>query len=284
MHAPLRNFRVVTLAANAPVPVAAARMAQLGAKVIKVEPPDGDPLGTKLCPAWYAALIKGQKVVRLDLKQPRDRARLDGYLKNSHLLLTSSRPSSLARMSLGWKQLHAKFPDLSHVALVGHPAPRQEVAGHDLTYQAQLGLLSPPNLPNTLMADMAAAERVFGAAVIALLSRQRPGKGAYTEVTLEEAAKAFVAPLQYGLTARGGALGGGLPQYNLYRAGDFHGDRWIAVAALEPGFVKRLQQDLRLTTLDHNALARVFLTRTADEWEKWALEHDLPIAAVRSVE
>jgi alpha-methylacyl-CoA racemase len=129
---------------------------------------------------------------------------------------------------------------------------------------------------------MAASERVFGAAVISLLSWLRSGKGFYTEVSLDEAARAFVAPLHYGLTARGGALGGGLPQYNLYRAGDRTGDRWVAVAALEPGFAKRLQEELQLSTLDQESLARTFQTRTADEWEKWALQHDLPIAAVRS--
>ncbi len=283
-HTPLQNFRVVTLAVNAPVPVAVARLAELGAKVVKVEPPDGDPLRTTICPEWYKDLSRGQEVVRLDLKNPRGRARLDSYLKKSHLLLTSTRPKSLARISLEWKQLHAKFPALSHVALVGHPAPRQDVAGHDLTYLAQLGLLSPPNMPNTLLADMAGAERVFGAAIISLLSWRRSGNGSYTEVSIEEAARAFAAPLHYGLTARGGALGGGLPQYNLYRARGLGNGAWVAVAALEPGFVKRLQQDLQLATLDHETLARTFLTRTASEWEKWALEHDLPIAAVRSTD
>ena len=128
---PLKRFRIVTLATNVPVPVAAGRLAELGAKVTKIEPPDGDALGTQHCPSWYQEMIRGQKVLRLNLKASKDRKRLDDFLEKSDLLLTSSRPASLERLSLGWKELHRKFPKLSQVALVGHPFPRRGVAGHD---------------------------------------------------------------------------------------------------------------------------------------------------------
>jgi alpha-methylacyl-CoA racemase len=277
---PLRHFRIVTLAVNVPVPLAASRLAELGAGVVKVEPPAGDPLGAVHCPEWYEEMAKRQKIVRLNLKDPKNRSRLDKYLKECDLLLTSSRPESLKRLSLGWKKLHANFPALSHVALVGHPAPRQGIAGHDLTYLAQLGLLSPPSMPKTLLADIASAERVFSTALILLLSRRRANTGSYVEVSIEEAAKAFAAPLHFGLTADGGVLGGGWPQYNLYRASD----GWVAVSALEPAFAKRLQESLQLSTLDRKSLELALLAGTTAEWEKWALERDIPLAAVRSID
>jgi len=274
---PLRGFRIVTLALNVPVPVAVSRLYQLGATVVKIEPPSGDALQTEHCPKWYNDLVKGQRIVRLNLKDPKDRARLDSFLSKSDLLLTSTRLDSLRRLSLGWKELHSKFPKLSHVALLGHPAPRQSLAGHDLTYQARLGLVAPPNMPTTLLADLAAAESVFGAALILLLSRKPRDPGAFEEVTIEEAARRFAAPLHYGLTAPGGVLGGGSPEYNLYRASD----DWVAVSALEPQFLARLQEELKLPNMNHAQLASALRARTAVAWDQWALERDIPLTGVR---
>jgi alpha-methylacyl-CoA racemase len=275
---PLRGFRIVTLAINVPVPVAASRLCHLGATVVKIEPPGGDPLETKHCPEWYNDLVGGQRIVRLNLKEPKNRARLDSFLAKSDLLLTSSRPDSLRRLSLGWKELHSKFPKLSHVALLGHPAPRQSFAGHDLTYQARLGLVAPPNMPITLWADLAGAESVFSAALILLFSNRRSRAGAFEQVTIEEATRRFAAPLHYGLTAPGGVLGGGLPQYNLYRASD----DWVAISALEPHFLRRLQKELGLPCcVESEQLASALRARTASEWDRWAIERDLPLTAVR---
>jgi crotonobetainyl-CoA:carnitine CoA-transferase CaiB-like acyl-CoA transferase len=72
-------------------------------------------------------------------------------------------------------------------------------------------------------------------------------------------------------------LGGGLPSYNLYRARD----GWISLAALEPHFRQKLLDELGLQTADREELASVFLTRAAEEWQTWAAERDLPIAALR---
>jgi alpha-methylacyl-CoA racemase len=277
LRKPLRGFRIVTLAVNVPVPVAAARLCHLGATVVKIEPPSGDPLGTNNCPQWYNDLACGQRILRLDLKGSKDRVRLNSFLAKSDLLLTSSRLDSLRRLSLGWKQLHSKFPKLSHIALLGHPAPLENIAGHDLTYQARLGLIAPPNMPTTLWADLAGAESVFTAALILLLSKRRSRAGVFEQVTIEEAARRFAAPLQYGLTAPGGVLGGGLPQYNLYRASD----DWVAVSALEPQFLRRLQEELRLPCVEREPLAAALRARTAAEWDRWAMERDLPLSSVR---
>nr|WP_242822428.1 CoA transferase [Thermaerobacter marianensis] len=144
---------MVNLAVNVPGPVAAARLQALGATVCKVEPPGGDPLAAA-APAWYEELTAGQEVVRLDLKTPAGRAALDERLAHADLLLTAQRPSALARLGLGPAALARRFPHLVHVAIVGYPAPRQEEPGHDLTYLAETGLLDPPALPRTLLADL----------------------------------------------------------------------------------------------------------------------------------
>src|SRR5262249_8587140 len=76
---PLENIRVLTLAVNLPGPLAVARLRQLGAAVVKVEPPEGDPLA-RVKPDWYRALHEGQEVFRLNLKDAEGRARLDTWL------------------------------------------------------------------------------------------------------------------------------------------------------------------------------------------------------------
>jgi alpha-methylacyl-CoA racemase len=255
-------MRVVTTGLNIPGPVAAARLRELGATVTKVEPPRGDPLALA-APAWYEELVTGQEVVRRDLKQET----IDDLLDEADLLLTSQRVSALARMGLAWDVLHERHPRLSQVAIVGEG----ERAGHDLTYLAGRGLLDPPRLPRTVMADLLGAERAVSAALALLLAR----KPSYVEVSLAEAAEVLAAPLRAGLTAPGGLLGGGLPAYGLYEASD----GWIAVAALEPGFRERLASGLGVE-LTQPALETAFHSRSAAEWEAWALEHDLPIVGL----
>lgn len=273
---PLRGMQVLTLAVNVPGPVAAARLRGLGATVVKVEPPEGDPLA-QTNRDWYEVLVAGQKVIRLNLKETEDRARLDELLGESDLLLTATRPAALARLGLGWPELHARYPRLSQTAIVGYPAPEDNVPGHDLTYLAGLGLLTPPELPRTLLADLAGAERAVSASLALLLGRELGLGTGYVQVPLAEAAAFFAEPLRYGITAPGGELGGGLPGYNLYRARE----GWISVAALEPHFWQRLLDELGLQTANREELASAFLSRTAEEWQSWAAERDLPIAAVR---
>lgn len=274
---PLEGVRVVTLAVNVPGPAAAARLHALGAAVTKVEPPAGDPLA-RASPAWYEELARGQQVLRIDLKEPDGRARLDEILTESELLLTSTRPAALERLGLAWAEVHARHPRLSQVAVTGHPPPREDRAGHDLTYQAALGFVEPPELPRTLLADLAAAERAVSAALALMLERARGGEARCVAVSAEEAASAFAAPLRHGLTVPGGPLGGGAEVYGLYRARE----GWIAVAALEPRFRRRLAEALGLGELSRPRLEAAFLARTADEWEAWATELDLPVAAVRA--
>ena len=97
--APLAAVTVVSLATNLPGPVAAARLVSLGASVVKVEPPAGDPLGM-VVPSWYDELIAGQEVITLDLKDPGGRSTLETELTSADVLLTSMRPSASARLGL----------------------------------------------------------------------------------------------------------------------------------------------------------------------------------------
>jgi alpha-methylacyl-CoA racemase len=262
----LYAMRVVSLAVYVPVPYAAQRLAALGAHVTAVEPPGGDPMAT-WCPAYYAELRAGQHVCRLDLKGADGRAAFAELLGHADLLLTSFRLSALRALGLDWERLSADYPRLSHVALVGVAATDDERPTHDLMLQAWAGLVSPPGLPTTLIADLAAGEQIVSTG-LSLLLGDRPG---FACVSLEDAVKPFAAPLRHGLTVPGALLGGGLPSYRLYRASD----GWIAVAALEPHFWSSLVGALG------EGLAEAFAAAPALYWEQWAAERGIPVAAVR---
>jgi crotonobetainyl-CoA:carnitine CoA-transferase CaiB-like acyl-CoA transferase len=275
---PLQDIQIVSLALNVPGPVAAARLHALGASVTKIEPPAGDPL-ERWSPSWYTALSAGQQIMHLDLKLPETREQLDWLLSEADLLLTSMRPSALQRLALTWEQLSACYPRLCMVAILGYPAPEQERAGHDLTYQAWLGLVDPGHMPRTLIADLAGAEQAINAALALLLGRERGLGSGYMEVFLAQAAESFAQPLRQGATTASGPFGGGLPRYGLYQAQE----GWVALAALEEHFWQRLKDELGLEEdeVQTDILQRIFLERTAVEWEAWGLERDVPILAVR---
>jgi alpha-methylacyl-CoA racemase len=275
----LQGVKIVSLALNAPGPGAAARLTKLGAEVTKVEPPTGDAIKTA-APAWYESLCQGQTVLRLDLKSPEGRSKLDELLAQADLLLASFRPSALQRLELDWESLRARHPKLCFVGIIGYPAPFQERTGHDLTYQSDLGLLRPPQMPPTLFVDLAGSERAVSMA-LALLNRAARGGGAGCAwISLHECAQDLAAPFKAGLTASGGLLGGGYPLYGFYRAND----GWIAIAAVEPHFAEKLLKELGLKKADRTALEQIFRQRKAAAWEKWAAELDLPLVAVREAE
>jgi alpha-methylacyl-CoA racemase len=104
----------------------------------------------------------------------------------------------------------------------------------------------------------------------------RTGESGCAWVSLHECAQDLAAPLRAGLTLPGGLLGGGYPLYGFYRVSD----GWIAIAALEPHFAQRLLSELALAKAERSELERIFLQRSAADWESWAAERDLPLVAV----
>ena len=265
----LDGVRIVTMAQNVPGPLAVARMTQAGARIIKVEPPTGDPL-LALSPAWHAEMHAGVPIERLDLKTEAGQARMRALLSDADVCITSQRPSLLVRFGIDPDTLRSRIPDLRTLRIVGSVRDPEQ-PGHDLTYQAQSGLLGN-EMPRTLAADVLASERVFSG-TLALL-RQPPGST--LDVGLVESLEPMVASLRHGLTVPNGPLGGAAPHYRVYTARTGR----VAVAALEPHFETRLYRELGLPK--RSDLSSCFLERTAVEWERWARERDLPVVEVTS--
>jgi alpha-methylacyl-CoA racemase len=275
---PLSGIRLLNLATKLPGPIAAAHLCDMGADVTKIEPAEGDLL-EEISPQWYERLHTNQKVIRLNLKKERDRTKFDDLLGGADLLLTAMRPPALRRLSLDWRTLHSQYPRLCHVGVFGYPPPMQNLPGHDLTYQASGGLVCPPLMPITLFTDMASGERLVSAALALLLFRARTNEGGQAQVAMTTVAEDLATPRHLGLTLPGASLGGKSPFYNIYKAKT----GWIAVAALEPHFAKRLVEGLRVKGIDQESLGSAFATRSADHWQRWASRHDIPLVKVRDV-
>lgn len=269
------RLRAVALVTNIPGPLAAHALARDGFAVTKVEPPQGDPLSTA-APAWYEAVTAGLEVLRMDLRDLDARERVESMLGSADLLITAMRASALDRLGIGWGPLHDRHPRLCHVAVVGEAAPHDDRAGHDLTYQAQAGLVYPPVMPRSVFADLFAAERAVAAAYRLVFERERTGKGSRVEIAIANGASALADPIRFGLTTPDGPLGGALPVYRLYEAAD----GWIALAALEPHFQARLRDALRIDEFGIAELSAKFAEGSCAYWEDVARQHDLPLRAV----
>ena len=252
------------MALNAPGPLAVARLAAEGARATKIEPPSGDPL-EGFCRPFYNELHQRVRVERVDLKSPQGNQRLRSLLDDADIFISSQRPSALARLGLTTQTLSR----VRWVNIVGERA-QPEVAGHDLTYLARAGLLRE-TLPVSLIADVLGSERAFSAALLLL----RQPAGTHIDVGLYDSLDSLIAPVKHGLTVPHGMLGGKLPAYGVYAAREGR----VAIAALEPHFRRRLYSALGLE--EGSDLTDAMRARTAEEWERWAEEHDLPIAAVR---
>jgi alpha-methylacyl-CoA racemase len=269
-------MRIVSIAQNAPGPVAVSRLVAEGAQAIKVEPPWGDGL-EGLCKPWYDHLHARVRVMRLDLKTPAGIAELKQLLANCDVFLASQRPAALARLHLDAASLAREFPQLRHVNIVGDTANPEE-PGHDLTYQARAGLLHVGRgsegrhaLPLTLLADMAGAERAHAA-----IKDVMHEPGGNRVVGLYDTLRDLAAPLYFGLTSPGGHLGGGNFSYQIYATKQGA----IAVGALEPHFRERLYEGLGLS--EGNDPSAAFATKTAAEWEQWAEARDIPLVEIKS--
>jgi crotonobetainyl-CoA:carnitine CoA-transferase CaiB-like acyl-CoA transferase len=283
---PLRGTRVVSLALNLPGPAALLRLAQMGARCTKVNPPAGDPM-RHYTPEGYASLHQGVKEVALDLKMPAGQAAIHRLLARTDILLTSFRPSALTKLGLDWKTLHKRYPSLSLIQVVGAPGPMAEVPGHDLTYQAEVGLVPTSELPASLFADMGGALMASEAALQATLVQKNTGKGSLHEVALSEAAAWLALPRQWQMTTPNGAVGGAHAGYRIYPCRNGR----VALAALEAHFAQRLCEvagvkiahpvkDLFKPAV-HRAIAAFVGTRTRQQLDALAQAHDIPLLTMK---
>ena len=278
---PLKGVRILSLALNLPGPAALMRCRLMGAACRKLEPPGGDPMA-HYSQAAYAQLHEGIKLLSADLKTEAGQKLLHRALAKADVLLTSFRPSATEKLGLNWKKLHRLYPALSQIAIVGSPGARAEEAGHDLTYQADSGLVPGLDLPATLYADMGGSLMTTEAVLQATLNQRLKGKGVFIEVALSSATGYLALPRQWCLMQPDSLIGGAHAGYRVYPCQDGR----VAMAALEPHFAARLCAAVGLPAPDagtmlapatRQAIADFLLTRTRRQLDLLAAEKDIPL-------
>lgn len=250
----LAGIRVLDVSQFIPGPQAALHLSDLGAEVVKVEPPGGEPMRT-LGPmdpdgvsAFYKLMNRGKTVIELDLKSGEGKAAFAALIAAADVLVESYRPGVLDRLGFDRATLEWLNPRLVHVALTGfgQTGPYRLRAGHDINYMALAGGLAAsgpaerPAFAYPPTADHASALQAALTAVAALLGRTRTGRGAFLDVSLAETVLAWQAiPLT--LAQRKGhepgraaaMLNGGTAYYQIYRTAD---GRFVTLGAVEPKF------------------------------------------------
>jgi alpha-methylacyl-CoA racemase len=250
----LHGIRVIDVSQFIPGPQAALHLCDLGAEVVKVEPPGGEPM--RIFPpldpdgvsAPYKLMNRGKTVVEIDLKSEAGKRAFADLIAAADVLVESYRPGVLDRLGFGRAELERLNAGLVHVALTGfgQTGPYRARAGHDINYMALAGGLAAsgteerPVAAYPPTADHASALQAALAAVAALFRRRETGSGAFIDVSLAETVLAWQAiPLTLaqrpGETPHRGAqiLNGGTARYHVYRTADA---KFITLGAVERKF------------------------------------------------
>jgi alpha-methylacyl-CoA racemase len=272
----LRGLLVVDFTRYLPGPFASRELLRLGARVVRVEAPDGDPLRL-VAPGWDAALNTGKESVVWDLE--RDPQFGPALAARADVVLEGFRPSVAERLGIGPSAL----PDsVVYCSVTGFGAGDVR-AGHDLNYAGWAGLLADtaPALPPVQVADLAGGSLFAVIEILgALLERQQTGRGKHLIVSMTHNAHRLAAHRLRGEPER--TLTGGLACYRIYETAD---GRFLTVAALEPKFFRRFCELLELPEVDDaEAFAARIRSKTLADWLELFDQEDVAVGPVATLE
>jgi alpha-methylacyl-CoA racemase len=271
---PLVGILVVDLTRYLPGPFASRELRRLGARVVRLEPPEGDPL-RDVEPDWDRALNAGKESVVWD--RTRDPELGPRLCARADVVLDGFRPGVAARLGVGPDDVPNR---VVYCSLTGFGAGDRRV-GHDINYLGWAGALAPvaPAMPPLPIADLAAGGLTAVARVLAgLLERERTGRGGRSVVSMTHGSHA--------LAQFAGALTGSLACYRIYRCAD---GRFLTVGALESKFWQRLcelieRPDLVARQDDaHAELEQVFGERALDDWLALFRDEDVAVGPVATL-
>ncbi|NBY68638.1 MAG: CoA transferase [Betaproteobacteria bacterium] len=311
----LQGLRVLDLSQFLPGPHLTMMMADHGASVIKIEPPQGEPvrnvgLSQNGHSVWFRNTHRNKRCIVLNLKAPQAR---DVFLKlacDADVIVEAFRPGVVDRLGVGYEDVRAVNPRIVYCAIsaFGQDGPLAHKAAHDMAVQAEAGLLSvnlgadgQPAIPGVPASDMAASLMALSGVLMALLRRETSGLGDYIDMSMYDALLAWTPNVMGPVFAEERApvvkderSWGGSSFNALYACAD---NRHLALAGGEPKFVKALLTALEGQALIPNALqppgaahepVRAFLRerfaqKTLAQWQTLLDPLDLAWAPVRSL-
>jgi CoA:oxalate CoA-transferase len=317
---PLAGVRVLDLSLNLPGPYATLILRSLGAEVIKVEPPKGDP--ARNVPPLFSIVNRGKKSVVLDLKEERDREAFHGLVARADVLVEGFRPGVMEGFGAGPEVMCERHPRLVYCAIsaYGRSGPYASRPAHDLNLQALTGAAhmqrDDEGRPRGVLipiADLTASVTAVASITTALYARERSGRGAYVDVALADTVHAFAHVWGEGLTPRHLPVASmlkksavfdfvdrqklhALPHYELFETKD---GRHLAIGIVdEDKFWRVLAKALGLSLLASLPLParaaggpplqylvrRAVRKRTLEEWTHLIDPNEVPVCPVLSLE
>lgn len=263
---PLQGTLVVALEQAVAAPLATCRMADAGARVVKLERAEGDfarqyDHAVHGLSSYFVWLNRGKESVVVDLKQSDDRQLLERLLQRADVFVHNLAPGAAERMDIGNAQLRARFPTLicCQISAYGTHGPYAERKGYDLLLQAESGLASVtgtregPGRVGVSICDIGAGLNAYSAVLEALLERSRTGRGRAIHISLFDTVVDWMSVplLQYEASGRQPPRLGlhhvSIAPYGVFRCAD--GEVLIAIQN------EREWRSLCATVLDNAALA-----------------------------
>jgi crotonobetainyl-CoA:carnitine CoA-transferase CaiB-like acyl-CoA transferase len=290
MREPLDGVRVLDLTRLFPFAVGTQMLADLGAEVIKVEPPGGEP--GRAMPGLFQASNNGKRSVTIDFRDPAGPSQLLSLCRDADVVVESFRPGTLARLGASTDAMRRAKPSLvtCSITAYGPEGPRSDLPGHDLNLYglsgaAQPRVEDPPIFPAVPVVDMAVAFFMPYCVLAALMRARETGLGEQVDIAMTDVAFAMNASSYLpALLADDNLVGlpwpafilNETPGYSAYQGSD---GRWLTVANLEPPFWHAFlevigRQDLAEHHLSTGAqshavraeIAGVIATRPRDVW------------------
>ncbi|MGE0715410.1 MAG: CaiB/BaiF CoA transferase family protein [Alphaproteobacteria bacterium] len=240
---PLSGITVIDLSRILAGPYCTMLLAELGARVIKVEPPDrGDDARhygpfVKGKSAYFQSVNRGKESIALDLKVDADKAIFEDLLANADVVVENFRPGTMEKLGYGWDVLHARYPRLIYAAAsgFGHTGPESKRAAYDMVVQGMGGIMSvtgheggPPTRIGTSIGDIGAGLYTTVGVVSALYHRAATGEGRKVDVAMFDCQLALLenAVMRYFVSGKPpGPLGARHPSitpFEVFTTGDGH--------------------------------------------------------------
>jgi crotonobetainyl-CoA:carnitine CoA-transferase CaiB-like acyl-CoA transferase len=220
----LEGVRVLDLSIWRPGPYCTQLLAEMGADVVKVEPPGGDPM--RVFPDLFADINKGKRAAVIDLKSDDGRSAVLELARGAQVAVEGFRPGVATRLGVGPDDLRAVNPTIVYCSISGYgqDGPLAQVPGHDVNYQAWSGVLDPPNLPKPPIADLAGGAY----AALAICAALVRGEGEVIDVSMTDVLASWTGAVPPVTLPDGEPLGGRVAGYGLYPVAD----GWISLGVL----------------------------------------------------
>ena len=288
---PLSGVRVADFSMFVPGPFASAILADLGAAVIKVEPPQGDP-GRAYVPVQFETENRNKRGIAVDLKNPQSGKVVERLVQHCDVVVEGFRPGVAKRLGIDFEKIRTFNAKIVYCSISGYgqTGPWRSRPGHDVNYVAAAGGLAFPGQwrKAPVRSSLPVADMAGGAfAVIAILSALHEKKSVYLDLSLFESAF-FMAAMRHGLAANADPRAHIFPVNDVFETAD--GKR-LTLGILEQHFWQnfvRLAPELaderfatdklrrengdRLSVL----LQEIFMKKSADEWIRILEASDVP--------